>query len=219
MGHVLRRFTVTNFGKSVARLLFGPMIAVLALSAATTSANAQTIVYTISGTGSGNLNSATFTDAAFSFSLTGNTSNITGNILDPLSSATATIAGLGTTSFLFDTRIGATTNGQVSFFSRSNSIGGDDLFDFSNSSPILNIGSAFSVTGTNIFALNQFQNVATSLGSLSFNQSSNVQFTSSLRQVPAVPEPATWAMMLMGFGAMGIALRRRKRIASVMQTA
>lgn len=27
----------------------------------------------------------------------------------------------------------------------------------------------------------------------------------------AVPEPATWAMMLLGFGAMGFALRRRKR--------
>lgn len=26
----------------------------------------------------------------------------------------------------------------------------------------------------------------------------------------AVPEPATWAMMLLGFGAMGFALRRRK---------
>jgi hypothetical protein len=27
----------------------------------------------------------------------------------------------------------------------------------------------------------------------------------------AVPEPATWAMMLTGFGALGIAMRRRNR--------
>lgn len=27
----------------------------------------------------------------------------------------------------------------------------------------------------------------------------------------AVPEPATWAMLLLGFGAMGVSLRRRKR--------
>ena len=29
----------------------------------------------------------------------------------------------------------------------------------------------------------------------------------------AVPEPATWAMMLLGFGGMGVALRRRRRVA------
>ncbi len=35
----------------------------------------------------------------------------------------------------------------------------------------------------------------------------------------AVPEPATWAMMLMGFGAMGFALRRRKPSTLVSQMA
>jgi hypothetical protein len=28
--------------------------------------------------------------------------------------------------------------------------------------------------------------------------------------VPAVPEPATWAMMLLGFGAIGFSMRRRR---------
>ncbi len=32
----------------------------------------------------------------------------------------------------------------------------------------------------------------------------------------SVPEPATWAMMLLGFGAMGFALRRSKRTATVL---
>ncbi|MEO7410726.1 MAG: PEPxxWA-CTERM sorting domain-containing protein [Sphingomicrobium sp.] len=35
----------------------------------------------------------------------------------------------------------------------------------------------------------------------------------------AVPEPSTWAMMLFGFGAMGVALRRRKQATSLMQMA
>lgn len=35
----------------------------------------------------------------------------------------------------------------------------------------------------------------------------------------AVPEPSTWAMMLFGFGAMGVAVRRRKRGASLTQMA
>ena len=34
----------------------------------------------------------------------------------------------------------------------------------------------------------------------------------------AVPEPATWAMMLLGFGAIGFSMRRRKQIAA-LQTA
>ena len=34
-----------------------------------------------------------------------------------------------------------------------------------------------------------------------------------------VPEPGTWAMMLMGFGAAGYAMRRRRRIGSIAQLA
>ena len=36
---------------------------------------------------------------------------------------------------------------------------------------------------------------------------------------PAVPEPATWAMMLIGFGAMGVSLRRRRRTSNLLQAA
>ena len=34
-----------------------------------------------------------------------------------------------------------------------------------------------------------------------------------------VPEPSTWAMMLLGFGAMGVALRRRRRPTAIAQAA
>jgi hypothetical protein len=42
-----------------------------------------------------------------------------------------------------------------------------------------------------------------------------VRIASTDSGVPPVPEPATWAMMLMGFGAAGFALRRRRRPAMI----
>jgi hypothetical protein len=35
----------------------------------------------------------------------------------------------------------------------------------------------------------------------------------------AVPEPGTWAMMLLGFGGMGMAMRRRRRTVLIAQAA
>lgn len=41
--------------------------------------------------------------------------------------------------------------------------------------------------------------------------SQNGSYVGNINISPAVPEPGTWAMMLMGFGAVGFALRRRRR--------
>ena len=37
--------------------------------------------------------------------------------------------------------------------------------------------------------------------------------------IGAVPEPSTWAMMLLGFGGVGVALRRRRRATFIAQLA
>jgi hypothetical protein len=44
-----------------------------------------------------------------------------------------------------------------------------------------------------------------------FFDSRNVTFTSTPVAAAAVPEAATWAMMVIGFGALGASLRRRQR--------
>jgi hypothetical protein len=46
-----------------------------------------------------------------------------------------------------------------------------------------------------------------------------VRIASSVSGVPPVPEPATWAMMLMGFGAAGYAMRRGRRQIGLKQVA
>lgn len=181
----------------------------LALTLTPTAASAAVNVYTITGTGSGTLGSSIFTDAAFTFTLTGDTSNLSSNIIDPLTTADVNIAGLGTVTIGIPTRLGATNT--VVFFSRSDSIGGSDLFDFVIGGPV-DLASAFSpVTGTQVFALNQFNNIATSGANLTFTSSSNVLFSSSLGAIAAVPEPGTWSMMLLGFGAIGAPARIRQR--------
>ena len=47
--------------------------------------------------------------------------------------------------------------------------------------------------------------------------SSNAQIFST--GTPAVPEPATWAMMLLGFGAVGFSIRRKRKTALISQFA
>ena len=51
---------------------------------------------------------------------------------------------------------------------------------------------------------------STSAGGYGQNGIALVNF--SIAQNAAVPEPATWAMMLIGFGGIGVSLRRRKRM-------
>lgn len=52
---------------------------------------------------------------------------------------------------------------------------------------------------------------------LNFNSGSTVTlFQTGVR---AVPEPGTWAMMLLGFGGIGYSLRRRRKIGTIAQLA
>ncbi|GHF12269.1 hypothetical protein GCM10017044_02750 [Kordiimonas sediminis] len=45
------------------------------------------------------------------------------------------------------------------------------------------------------------------------NQNANQYYISSISAISAVPEPATWLMLILGFGMVGVATRRRNKIA------
>ncbi|MDE2619485.1 MAG: PEPxxWA-CTERM sorting domain-containing protein, partial [Sphingomonadales bacterium] len=55
---------------------------------------------------------------------------------------------------------------------------------------------------------------ATSQGEASAGYIQSLTLFDSPTQTAAVPEPATWALMMAGFGLVGAALRRRKAIAA-----
>ncbi|WP_240047647.1 PEPxxWA-CTERM sorting domain-containing protein [Sphingomonas panacisoli] len=72
-------------------------------------------------------------------------------------------------------------------------------------------------TGANSYALY----IATypSTGSTAGSTNNTVSTFTVSRATGAVPEPATWAMMLVGFGAVGGALRRRSKVATTVRYA
>ena len=172
-------------------------------------AHAATLDYTISGTGSGSLNGIAFTDEAYTFTLLGdsaNFSNTSYQVVDPLDAAEFSIAGVGSGTITIPTRLGE--SGDVVFFSRAGN-GSLDLEDFTTPGESL-LDNFGPVPGTGVFALYQFVDVATTAGALTLSDSSDVTF-SNLAGAGAVPEPATWFMMLAGLGMAGLALRQRPR--------
>jgi hypothetical protein len=52
-------------------------------------------------------------------------------------------------------------------------------------------------------------------GTANFSTFDNITFGSATPGTGAVPEPGTWAMMLLGFGAIGLAMRRRRTRAAL----
>lgn len=73
-----------------------------------------------------------------------------------------------------------------------------------------NVGS-FIVNGANTVSFTEVDN------QLFFNVGlDNISVDST---TGSVPEPSTWAMMLLGFGAIGVSMRRRRRTHSLLQAA
>jgi hypothetical protein len=92
---------------------------------------------------------------------------------------------------------------------------GGSFVDNLNGSYTFNLGSDvlldyFAVKGGNGFTVYEYIGGADSTYTFSSSNLSHVTFFGS-QNVTAVPEPSTWATLLVGFGAAGASLRRRRR--------
>ena len=84
---------------------------------------------------------------------------------------------------------------------------GSDIFNPANGSqtdPNLNPVVRFDITGNDV----------TALTSLRLSSTGNAFETDNFT-INAVPEPATWALMLLGFGAIGFGMRRRREMGAL----
>ena len=168
------------------------------------------ITYTLQATASGSLDGISFTDATVFLFMNNDTTNVTTDGLGDFENVgTATVSVGGAPAVTFTDPI------QVILDQSDTGIGFedlsvDDILDEFNASfatyglttsigPIvgssgINAGSSFATTGGAF--------VLTSAGDATFTASTN-----------AIPEPSTWAMMLIGFAGLGYAGYRRARAA------
>ncbi|MBY0583571.1 MAG: PEPxxWA-CTERM sorting domain-containing protein [Sphingomonas sp.] len=176
--------------------MLGAIVA-LALSTVATAASATTFVYSFSADNG----------AAGAFGTLEATDNGNGSF----TATSGTITTFGTIAMGSGTLIPnpnapapSTTPTMNGFF-----IIYDDLL-FPGQNPLVNInGLAFNINGTNINIYSP--NGPSSYAVFDNGSTAVTPGNFSLSQVAAVPEPATWAMMIVGFGMIGAGIRSRKR--------
>jgi len=126
----------------------------------------------------------------------------------------------------FSNVIGTTLNQSVvNFFTFADNLGGNFQFSANSVKTVSysntpGVSSSFSLylLGDTIDTFLGYTPTPTSL-TLTFNSTGGSAYSASaslaVPPAPSVPEPATWAMTLIGFGAMGAAMRRRPRVTNV----
>jgi len=196
-----------------ARSFAACMLVAVALPAAATP-----VTYTFSGTGTGNVNGSAFTNAAFTITLTGDTTAITGAGTFQLTiAATISITGFPLATVTEAVDIFSNTGNSAVGFQRG---GGLDLMDVSGPAFAgYNLATSLGpISGLTPFAVSQFTSLASTQGPITFTSASNVTFQAVVGAAPPVVvanipalDPLVLALLALALGTLGFAALRRRQ--------
>lgn len=186
---------------------------ILLAAALQLSALAAPITFTSTGTGTGSIGATNFTDANFVITAIGDTTarqDLGGGVFVIFhTSAQIDISGVGVFDFITGTRTFVNQGAPIVGFSRASGLdllNGPNNAAFSSWDMLTSIGP---INGTANLLQWGSSPVDTSGGVLSFSDgSSATSFTATVGEVPGVPEPSTWTLLLGGMVLAG-AIRRR----------
>jgi PEP-CTERM motif len=208
MSSLLRSYAAARGGRR-----FHALALAAGISVAAVGARAAPITYIFTGTGTGALDGTSFT--SFTVDLIGDTSNITsggGENFNTSSLATVTAGGVsdtltggGNDVVLNSTTFPAVGFGQTQpapIFAVVEAVANPVFTTY-------NLATSFPLTGGTVSS--EVASYITASGTFDVQTITSLNF----QAISGVPEPATWALLLMGFGGVGAALRsRRVRIAT-----
>jgi len=218
----------------MAKHRFGLAVLVSTFLLFSPAAKAGIVTLDIFGFGTGLYNATSFTDQYFNFHLEGPDGGNNAGIA--LTTSTVQIIGVANSqplSFTFPTLANLDVAGEFAFLRPNTNNGGvsdgSDLVRlFFSSAQFLVLNSSNLFFDFSQYAtFPGFQNIAVTGGNLTFTSATDfvdgeggpLLLAQSSGFTSAVPEPATWAMMILGFAGLAmVAYRRSRKFAAVAST-
>jgi PEP-CTERM motif len=169
------------------------------------------VTYTIEATASGSLGGTSFTDATVILSMTNNTTNVTNSApgdFENVGTVTVSIGGGTAVTFTDPTQVFSTKS--VSAVGFEDLVVDDILDSISTSFATYDLKTSIGpIVGSSEFdPSSSFPTTGGAFVLTSVGESATFNAATS-----AIPEPSTWAMMLIGFAGLGYAGYRRARAA------
>lgn len=221
MRNFLEFFTSDRAGplKTCGLIVAAIGLSVAAPASASYTISIQEIGSDVTWTGSGSLDLSGLGD---SFTTTDNVLNAQIRTLDA-----AAFVGTGYAN-LYSGLSGPMSFGGIPEFARDADVFSGDLVSIIGLSGTLLVPAGYSSgedlgLSTGTYNGTNFASLGLTPGTYVYNFGTGASADSFTVQIgplaAAVPEPGTWAMMLLGFGGMGVALRRRRQTTAVAQLA